>query len=67
MLFPLPKPTRPSAELIGLALAAFALPCIQTIFPITLGPEWLLAGAYGLPLVAGLLQGYRGVFALAVG
>ncbi|QEL15648.1 PAS domain S-box protein [Limnoglobus roseus] len=67
MLFHPPKPSYPLAELIGLAVAAFALPLLQSIFPITLGPVWLLAGAYGVPFVAGVIQGYRGTLAFAVG
>jgi PAS domain S-box-containing protein len=59
--------TRSLAEFTALAAAALALPLIQSQFPITLGPAWLLAGALGLPLVAGLLLGFLGVGAVAAG
>lgn len=54
-------------ELVGLFVASVALYQFQSIFPITLGPDWLLAGAYGVALVAAFIQGYQGALVFALG
>ncbi len=58
---------RRTIELGGLALGAVALALFQPIFPITLGPEWLLAAPFGLSFIAAVLAGFSGVTAFATG
>ncbi|MBL8866675.1 MAG: hypothetical protein JNK93_14035, partial [Planctomycetia bacterium] len=58
---------RRTTELGGLALGAVALAFFQPIFPITLGPEWLLAAPFGLSFIAAVLAGFSGVAAFATG
>ncbi len=53
--------------LLGLALGSVALGLFQPIFPITLGPAWLLAAPFGLSFLAAVIAGFRGVAAVAVG
>src|SRR5690348_4897497 len=65
----MPDARRHRSFIEAAALAVFAALAsrFQALLPITLGPEWLLAAAYGVPFTAGLLLGVRGVLAVAVG
>jgi PAS domain S-box-containing protein len=58
---------RTHLELLGLVAGAVALGLFQPIFPITIGPDWLLAAPFGLAFIAAFLWGLRGVAAFGLG
>ena len=62
-----PPQLRLFASPVWWAFAAAFVTAIQLPFPLTLGPQWILAGPMVVPLLAGLFAPGRGVAGAAVG